>query len=68
MRDKMPGDWLFKVVPIFIGVVFVVIVCAYIAIGVVGVKLFNAASSSHCTPAIITQTKDGKTTTSLGCK
>lgn len=66
MRDKEPGDWLFKVVPIFIVAAFVLVLCAWIAIGVLGVRALNALST--CTPAVITQTHSGQTTTSIGCK
>jgi len=65
-NDKMPGDWLFKVVPIFIGVVFVLVVCVFITAAVIGTKAVR--SLNGCTPAVITETKDGQTSTSIGCK
>jgi hypothetical protein len=33
------GNWLFKVVPIFIAVVFILIVAYYLVIATVGIKL-----------------------------
>ncbi len=35
------GNWLFKVVPIFIAFVFVIIIGWWILVGVVSVKIFN---------------------------
>jgi multidrug resistance efflux pump len=34
---KMPGDWLFKVVPVFIAIGFVVVIGAWINIGYLAV-------------------------------
>lgn len=64
MRDKMPGDWLFKIVPIFIGVVFAIVIVYWICIAVLADKFIQ----SGCVPAVITETKDGQTSTSIGCK
>lgn len=66
MKHKMPGDWLFKVVPIFIGVVFVLIVCFWIAVGSLGVKL--ARELDGCTPALVTSDEGGTKQTSIECK
>ena len=67
MRDvSMPGDWLFKVVPWFIGTVFVILVLAFIGFGVLGVKAVKELDG--CTPALVTTDKDGTKSTSIECK
>ena len=40
-RGSMPGDWLFKVVPIFIGFVFVMIIGYFIFIGFIAYKAID---------------------------
>jgi hypothetical protein len=69
MRNKPWDDDLpliFRLVPVFIGVVFVLIVCWWIFVAVMGVKL--AKSLEGCEPAVITKTENGETSTSIGCK
>lgn len=62
----MKGDWLFKVVPIFIGAVFVLVICGAVAYGVLVYKGIGLLQGCH--PAIISQSKDGQTSTTIGCK
>lgn len=40
--EAMENSWLFKVVPIFIGFVFVLIIVIFITVGVIGFKAVNA--------------------------
>lgn len=61
-----PGDWIFRLVPFFIVGVFVLIVCIWAAVGFFGVKAVQ--SLQGCEPAVITETENGKTSTSIGCK
>jgi hypothetical protein len=42
MNNDMPGRWLFKVVPWFIGFVFVLILLYWIVVGVILVKSADA--------------------------
>ena len=62
----MPGDWLFKVVPWFIGGVFVLLIAAFIGFAVLGVKAVKQLDG--CTPALITSEKNGTKSTSIECK
>lgn len=64
--QKMPGDWLFKVVPWFIGITFVLTILGVIAFGALGVKF--VAAMEDCTPALQSSTDGGTTQYSVGCK
>jgi hypothetical protein len=33
-EPKMPGQWLFKVVPVLIGIGFIIIICVWIGTGI----------------------------------
>lgn len=63
---KMPGDWLFKVVPVFIAIFFVAVIGGLIVAGIYGVKAAKALDG--CTPAVVTSEKDGQKQTSIECK
>jgi len=65
-RTSMPGDWLFKVVPFFIAGVFILIVCAWIGMVVIGVKA--AGALENCTPALVSKEVDGEKQFTVGCK
>jgi hypothetical protein len=60
------SDWLFKIVPWFIGFVFVLVIAAFVGYGVLAYK--GAKALQNCTPAIVHESKDGKDITTIGCK
>lgn len=62
----MKGDWLFKFVPIFIGAVFVLVICGAVAYGVLIYK--GVGMLQGCHPAIVSQTQGGQTSTTIACK
>ena len=39
--SSMPGVWMFKVVPWFIGFVFVLVICMWIGYAVIGVTVYK---------------------------
>lgn len=66
MKTNLPGDWLFRAVPIFIGFVFVLIICGLIGFGYLGYKGFD--SLKDCTPAVTSKDVAGEHQWSVGCK
>ena len=62
----MSEKWLFKVVPYFIGGVFILIVCIWIGMAVLGVKAIGALE--NCTPAITSKDVGAEHQYSVGCK
>jgi hypothetical protein len=63
---KSDGDWIFKFVPYFIAGVFVLIICVWVGVAVLGVKA--ASAMKDCTPAVISKDVDGEHQYSVGCK
>ena len=62
----MNNSWLFKIVPIFIGFVFLLIVGYYAALGYIAYKA--ATQLQGCNPAVLIH-DDGKDKSySIGCK
>ena len=54
---KMPGDWLFKIVPIFILVAFLGIVGYWVFVGVVALKA--AKTLDECGIPVLVTSNDG---------
>ncbi len=63
---RQQGDWIFRVVPIFIGFVFVVILAMWAGYAYLGWKAVGALE--NCTPAITSKNVDGEQQYSVGCK
>jgi hypothetical protein len=63
---KMPGDWLFKVVPVFIAVVWIAVFGGIAALIYFGVKAVKGLEG--CTPALVTSEQNGQKSTSIECK
>lgn len=66
MSTNLPGDWLLKFVPIFIGFVFLLIICGFVGYGYLGYKAMDALKD--CTPAITSKDVAGEHQYSVGCK
>lgn len=66
---SMPGDWLFKVVPIFIAIVFVLVIGWYCFVGFVGYKAVNAAKDCDHPSFVVHTDKDtGDKSYSMSCE
>lgn len=60
-------NWFFKIVPWFIGIVFILIIGYWITLAVVAYKTIN--SLDGCTPAVvITNDGHGNQQYTVGCK
>jgi hypothetical protein len=64
---KMRGDWLFKVVPVFIGLVFLLIVGYWIFIGVVAKKAVSALGDCGVPAFVVHKDANGDQTYTVKC-
>jgi len=55
-----------RLVPSFIVLVFVLVIASFVFVAVIGYKA--ARELKGCTPAVVTETHNGKTSTSLRCQ
>lgn len=65
--NKMPGAWMFKIVPLFIGFIFLLILCIWGFYGFLGYKGYQAVKGG-CVPALISKSVDGEQQYTIGCK
>lgn len=62
----MKESWIFRLVPYFIAGVFILIICVWIGMAILGAKAVGALE--NCTPAITSKDVDGEHQYSVGCK
>lgn len=65
---KMPGDWLFKVFPIFIAIVFIAIVCYYIFLGFVAKKVVSALGDCGIPAVVVSNDGNGNQSYTVKCE